>query len=290
VPAAGGINSNIKDMSLWMLAQMGEMPDVLSPQAARHDPRAVVKTPGERGALRKFLERLGDAWYGYGWRSYDYAGHHIVGHRGGVNGYRSLILFDPAAEERRGRAVEQQHQPARRARVRGDGHALPLPFRDWMELDKEWRKRKRKMRWRCSRKTIARSRNCSPNSRKASGDGRKQKLATQICLELSVHAKIEEEIFYPACEGKVDEDLLKEAYVEHDGAKLLIAEIMAGEPSDEFYDAKVTVLQEQIEHHVEEEEKRLEGPVRAGAQGRARHGRAGRAARRAQGRAVGWRI
>ena len=94
---------------------------------------------------------------------------------------------------------------------------------------------------------------------KASGEGRKQKLASQICLELSVHAQIEEEIFYPACEGKVDEELVKEAYVEHDGAKLLIAEIMAGEPSDEFYDSKVKVLQEQIEHHVEEEEKRMEG-------------------------------
>ncbi len=94
---------------------------------------------------------------------------------------------------------------------------------------------------------------------KAKGDGRKQKLARQICLELSVHAKIEEEIFYPACEGKIEEDLLKEAYVEHDGAKVLIAEIMAGEPDDDFYDAKVTVLQEQIEHHVEEEEKRMEG-------------------------------
>jgi hemerythrin superfamily protein len=94
---------------------------------------------------------------------------------------------------------------------------------------------------------------------KAGGDGRKQKLASQICLELSVHAQIEEEIFYPACEGKVEDDVLKEAYVEHDGAKLLIAEIMAGEPSDEFYDSKVKVLQEQIEHHVEEEEKRMEG-------------------------------
>ncbi len=94
---------------------------------------------------------------------------------------------------------------------------------------------------------------------KASGDGRKQKLATQICTELSIHAEIEEEIFYPACEGKVDEDLLKEAYVEHDSAKMLIAEIIAGEPSDEFYDSKVAVLQEQIEHHVQEEEKRLEG-------------------------------
>ena len=94
---------------------------------------------------------------------------------------------------------------------------------------------------------------------KARGEGRKQELATEICTELTIHAQIEEEIFYPACEGKVEEELLKEAYVEHDGAKVLIAQIMAGEPSDEFYDAKVTVLQEQIEHHVEEEEKRLEG-------------------------------
>jgi hemerythrin superfamily protein len=94
---------------------------------------------------------------------------------------------------------------------------------------------------------------------KASGDGRKQAIAEEICLDLSVHAQIEEEIFYPACEGKVDEDLLKESYVEHDGAKLLIAEILAGGPDDEFYDAKVKVLSEEIEHHVEEEEKRMEG-------------------------------
>ena len=94
----------------------------------------------------------------------------------------------------------------------------------------------------------------------AKGDGRKQKLAHQICLELSVHATIEEEIFYPACEGKVDEDLLKESYVEHDAAKVLIAEISAAEGSDdEYFDSKVKVLQEEIEHHVEEEEKRLEG-------------------------------
>ena len=95
---------------------------------------------------------------------------------------------------------------------------------------------------------------------KASGDGRKEKLATQICLELSVHAAIEEEIFYPACEGKVEEDLLKESYVEHDAAKLLIAEISAGAgEGDDFFDAKVKVLSEEIAHHVEEEEKRMEG-------------------------------
>ena len=94
---------------------------------------------------------------------------------------------------------------------------------------------------------------------KASGDGAKEKIAKRICLELTVHTMLEEEIFYPACEGKVDEDDLKEAYVEHDGAKVLIGEIEAGGPDDEFYDAKVKVLSEEIEHHVEEEEKRLEG-------------------------------
>lgn len=94
---------------------------------------------------------------------------------------------------------------------------------------------------------------------KASGDGRKEKLAHKICLELSVHATIEEEIFYPACEGKVEEDLLKESYVEHDGAKVMIAEILGGGPDDEFYDSKVKVLSEEIEHHVKEEEKRMEG-------------------------------
>ena len=94
---------------------------------------------------------------------------------------------------------------------------------------------------------------------KASGDGRKQSIAEEICKELTVHATIEEEIFYPACKGKVEEDLLKEAYVEHDGAKVLIAEIEAGGPSDDYYDAKVQVLGEQIKHHVGEEEKRMEG-------------------------------
>jgi len=90
-------------------------------------------------------------------------------------------------------------------------------------------------------------------------DGKKKGLAEQICMELTVHTKIEEDIFYPACEGKVEEDLLKEAYVEHDSAKVLIAEIEAGGPDDEFYDAKVKVLSEMIEHHVKEEEQRVEG-------------------------------
>ena len=70
-----------------------------------------------------------------------------------------------------------------------------------------------------------------------------------------VHALIEEEIFYPACKGHMEQRLLEEAQVEHDGAKTLIIEIEAGSPADQFFDAKVKVLSEEIKHHVREEEK-----------------------------------
>jgi hypothetical protein len=94
---------------------------------------------------------------------------------------------------------------------------------------------------------------------KANGAASKRKLAQEICVELKVHTMIEEEIFYPAFRGKIEDDLLDEAYVEHDGAKMLINDISAGDPGDDFYDAKVTVLSEEIEHHVHEEEARGDG-------------------------------
>lgn len=93
---------------------------------------------------------------------------------------------------------------------------------------------------------------------KASDTKRQQALAIEICNELKVHTMLEEEIFYPAFEGKIDEDKLKEAYVEHDSAKLLVNDILSATP-DEFYDAKVKVLSEEIEHHVKEEEQRGDG-------------------------------
>jgi len=136
VPAAGGVNSNIKDMSLWMLAQMGEMPQVLSPGLLEtiHAPR--VKTPGERGRLRKFLERLGEADYGYGWRSYEYAGHHIVGHRGGVDGYRSLILFDPKLKSGVVALWNSNTSQPGGLEFEVMDMLYGLEFRDWMELDR----------------------------------------------------------------------------------------------------------------------------------------------------------
>jgi hemerythrin superfamily protein len=93
----------------------------------------------------------------------------------------------------------------------------------------------------------------------AKGAAKKQALVEKICAELSAHTVIEEEVFYPACRGTVEDGLLNEAYVEHDGAKVLVAELVASAPNEEFYDAKVKVLSEQIEHHVHEEEKRSDG-------------------------------
>ena len=82
----------------------------------------------------------------------------------------------------------------------------------------------------------------------------RQQLAEQICAMLTVHAQIEEEIFYPAAREGVEEDLVNEATVEHASAKELIAQIQGMSPDEELYDAKVTVLGEYVRHHVKEEE------------------------------------
>lgn len=86
-------------------------------------------------------------------------------------------------------------------------------------------------------------------------DAEKLALFSKIALALKVHTQIEEEILYPEERGEVDDDMLDEAYVEHDGAKKLIAEIEAMKPGDDYYDAKVKVLSEYIKHHVKEEEQ-----------------------------------
>jgi hemerythrin superfamily protein len=87
----------------------------------------------------------------------------------------------------------------------------------------------------------------------------KFEIADEICTELKIHAQIEEEIFYPAFRGKIDDDMLDEAIVEHDGAKVLINDIVANGEEDDMLNAKVTVLCEEISHHVEEEEQAREG-------------------------------
>jgi hemerythrin superfamily protein len=99
---------------------------------------------------------------------------------------------------------------------------------------------------------------------KARDEGRKQKIAQLVCVELTIHALIEEEIFYPAARDALPkaEDLLDEAEVEHASAKELIAQIQAGSPGDEMWEAKVTVLSEYIKHHVKEEQNEMFPKVR----------------------------
>jgi hemerythrin superfamily protein len=93
---------------------------------------------------------------------------------------------------------------------------------------------------------------------------RKKALSEEICQALTVHAQIEEEIFYPACREQVKEaeDLLAEAKVEHESLKDLISKIEAEEPGSEEYDAQVTVLGEYVKHHVKEEQNELFPKVR----------------------------
>ncbi len=136
VPGAAGINSNIKDMALWMIAQAGGMPDVLSPNLLETIHAPLVRTAPELSHLRKFLERLKDPYYGLGWRSYTYAGHHIVGHRGGVRGYRSLILFDPVLKSGVVALWNSDTNQPGGLEFEVMDMLYHLPFRDWMELGK----------------------------------------------------------------------------------------------------------------------------------------------------------
>jgi len=93
---------------------------------------------------------------------------------------------------------------------------------------------------------------------------RKKSIVLKICEALEAHTKVEEKIFYPAIKQKKDlADMVNEAVVEHAGAKKLIRELKSGSPGDELYDAKVTVLEEYIRHHVKEEESEMFPKVEA---------------------------
>ncbi len=95
-------------------------------------------------------------------------------------------------------------------------------------------------------------------------------LVQQICSALTIHAQIEEELFYPAVRKAIDEeDLMDEADVEHAGMKALIAQLTRARPSDDHFDAKVTVLGELVEHHVKEEEKQMFPPAKKAIDSRA---------------------
>ncbi len=89
-------------------------------------------------------------------------------------------------------------------------------------------------------------------------DKKKKDIVENICRELTIHAQVEEEIFYPAVQKALsDHELVPEAYVEHASLKILIADLKGQEPDGDMYDAKVKVLSEYVKHHVKEEEKEM---------------------------------
>jgi hypothetical protein len=94
-------------------------------------------------------------------------------------------------------------------------------------------------------------------------EARRKALADQICMELTIHAKLEEELIYPAVREAIrDDDLMDEAEVEHASARDLIVQILSMDAHEELYDAKVTVLGEYIDHHVREEREQMFPKVR----------------------------
>ena len=133
IPAAGGVNSSIRDLLRWMDAQMGDTPGVLSPAALEtmHRPRVLTPPHGRRGPMDRALEH---AAYGLGWRTYTYAGHVLVGHRGSVDGYGSLILFDP--EARSGIVMLWNSNYSRAASLQLEFFDLlyGLQPKDWLDL------------------------------------------------------------------------------------------------------------------------------------------------------------
>lgn len=135
VPSAGGVNSNVKDLALWMRAQMGLAPSVLSEQVLAEVQTPRAPTPGELRRMRNFRERVNQTSYGLGWRIYDYAGHKVVTHRGGVTGYRSVVMFDPA---KKSGVVALWNSSTNRAgglEYEVMDMIYRLPVRDWLKLD-----------------------------------------------------------------------------------------------------------------------------------------------------------
>lgn len=138
VPAAGGVNGSIRDLAQFARAQMGLEPDVLSPDTLTelHTPR--VYTRREQSSMsRRYGGHLRDARYALGWRVYKYGkpGYRVVGHRGAVDGYRSMILFDP---ERNAGVVALWNSNSRKPvgiQFEVMDMVYGLDAKDWLQLD-----------------------------------------------------------------------------------------------------------------------------------------------------------
>jgi len=136
VPAAAGVNSSVKDLAKWMTAQMPAEEKIPAAQLTKMQ-TSYVNTPREQRYMRRKFGALENAHYGLGWRTYTYAGHKVIGHRGGVQGYRALVLFDP--EQRSGIAMmwNSPHSRPIGLQLEFMDQLYGLPKRDWLRLNKK---------------------------------------------------------------------------------------------------------------------------------------------------------
>ena len=134
VPAAGGVNASINDLSKWLIAQMGHRPDVL-PQAVLDEAhRRRVSTPPETARQRSLKTPVTDTSYALGWRTYDYAGHTLMTHSGSVEGYIAQIAWLP--EEDTGIVILSNTRGSRAAKIMPTwlDYQLGLAKTDWFRL------------------------------------------------------------------------------------------------------------------------------------------------------------
>ena len=138
VPAAAGVNSSAADLGKWILANINDDNPVLPPslQAELHMGR--ITTPRESRNMRRHFKVLTDSEYALGWRTYDFEGHEVVGHRGAVEGYRAAVLFDP--ELKSGVAMLWNSSTGRPNGLQLEifDQIYGLPKRDWMRLNQKW--------------------------------------------------------------------------------------------------------------------------------------------------------
>lgn len=133
VPAAAGVNSSVRDLAKWMTAQFPQSRQI--PQGrliAMQTP--IVITRAEQRYLNRYYRDLQNAHYGLGWRVYSYHGHKVIGHRGGVQGYRALVLFDPEKQSGIAMMWNSPHSRPTGLQLEFLDQLYGLPKRDWLRL------------------------------------------------------------------------------------------------------------------------------------------------------------
>ncbi len=134
VPAAAGVNSSVRDLAKWMTAQFPEAGQIPAERlTAMQTP--IIHTTGEQRFLNRRFRSLQSAHYGLGWRVYDYHGHKVVGHRGGVQGYRALVIFDPERQAGIAMMWNSPHTRPIGLQMEFLDQLYGLPKRDWLRLN-----------------------------------------------------------------------------------------------------------------------------------------------------------